>query len=324
MASTTGSSLHNGVDVEKTAGVHHAANGAHGQHGVTGVSTGSPAYASQEGGAPFNLRNITPGGHPLDRVRPCSSTEPARSLDPFPNILTLADFPLPMTHRASPRSRPTTVASPTLRPWDSAVSPSRRLCSRSSTVSRGGASGTPWGEPVPALAVLPLVVAASTLDERVAQRTDTEDDALAVKTRGVTVPNVVVGPVSLAFLASLARFFGFRSRAETLTTSTSFRRPCSTAVLPSFSQAVSRASPTLALLRCSPPSVDTRVLTHTLRPTVWEFATGCVSIAEKLRNSDLTFSRLQQYVRCHRLLVLRRLLARLRCVTSRSTSQCSR
>ncbi|BGO98286.1 Ammonia transport outward protein 2 [Rhodotorula toruloides] len=92
MASTTGSSLHNGADVEKTAGVNHAANGAHGQHGVTGVSTGSPAYASQEGGAPFNLRNITPGGHPLDRSQPAFPTYHRRFANPAP--LGLCGFAL--------------------------------------------------------------------------------------------------------------------------------------------------------------------------------------------------------------------------------------
>ncbi|BGP59325.1 hypothetical protein NBRC10512v2_000619 [Rhodotorula toruloides] len=92
MASTTGSSLHNGADVEKTAGVHNAANGAHGQHGVTGVSTGSPAYASQEGGAPFNLRNITPGGHPLDRSQPAFPTYHRRFANPAP--LGLCGFAL--------------------------------------------------------------------------------------------------------------------------------------------------------------------------------------------------------------------------------------
>lgn len=95
MASTTGSSLHNG-DVEKTAGAHHA----NGSHGVTGVSTGSPAYASQEGGAPLNLRNITPGGHPLDRVRLAFEHGSARSS----NIPSPADFHL-MT-RAEPTRLP--------------------------------------------------------------------------------------------------------------------------------------------------------------------------------------------------------------------------
>ncbi|PRQ74802.1 GPR1/FUN34/yaaH family-domain containing protein [Rhodotorula toruloides] len=162
MASTTGSSLHNGADVEKTAGVNHAANGAHGQHGVTGVSTGSPAYASQEGGAPFNLRNITPGGHPLDRSQPAFPTYHRRFANPAPLGLcgfALTTFMLSLINGKSRRSE-----------------------------------RDPLGRVTSAFAVLRLVVAASTSDERVEQHTDSEDDALAVKTRGVTVPNVVVGP----------------------------------------------------------------------------------------------------------------------------------
>jgi len=53
---------HTAVDVEK------GAHGAHHNHSNGSVANGNSHYSSQEGGAPLNLRNITPGGHPLDRV----------------------------------------------------------------------------------------------------------------------------------------------------------------------------------------------------------------------------------------------------------------
>ncbi|GAA5927732.1 hypothetical protein JCM10213_000878 [Rhodosporidiobolus nylandii] len=86
MASVTGSSLH-ANDVEKTAGTAHNNNS-----GLVGTSSASPAYASQEGGAPFNLRNITPGGHPLDRSQPAFPTYHRRFANPAP--LGLCGFAL--------------------------------------------------------------------------------------------------------------------------------------------------------------------------------------------------------------------------------------
>lgn len=53
---------HTAVDVEK------GAHGSHHNHSNGSVANGNSHYSSQEGGAPLNLRNITPGGHPLDRV----------------------------------------------------------------------------------------------------------------------------------------------------------------------------------------------------------------------------------------------------------------
>lgn len=82
--STTGfDSQH--VDVEKNA-VHH--NG----HSNGGVLGGDNRYASQEGGAPLNLRNITPGGHPLDRSQPAFPTYHRRFANPAP--LGLCGFAL--------------------------------------------------------------------------------------------------------------------------------------------------------------------------------------------------------------------------------------
>ncbi|GAA5894973.1 acetate uptake transporter family protein [Sporobolomyces salmoneus] len=50
---------HTAVDVEKN---HHHNNGSV-------INNGNSHYASQEGGAPLNLRNITPGGHPVDNTQ---------------------------------------------------------------------------------------------------------------------------------------------------------------------------------------------------------------------------------------------------------------
>ncbi|GAA6005355.1 hypothetical protein JCM10207_002949 [Rhodosporidiobolus poonsookiae] len=90
MASVTGSSLH-GADVEKGHTTAHSTPSQHHQ-GVVGTSSASPAYASQEGGAPFNLRNITPGGHPLDRSQPAFPTYHRRFANPAP--LGLCGFAL--------------------------------------------------------------------------------------------------------------------------------------------------------------------------------------------------------------------------------------
>ncbi|GAA6057408.1 hypothetical protein JCM3770_000752 [Rhodotorula araucariae] len=93
MASTTDSSLHPN-DVEKTAGLHNGAPGASNMAhtGHQGISSSSPAYMSQEGGAPLNLRNITPGGHPLDRSQPAFPTYHRRFANPAP--LGLCGFAL--------------------------------------------------------------------------------------------------------------------------------------------------------------------------------------------------------------------------------------
>jgi len=87
MASTSTSSVH-ANDVEKNAGLngHGPVHTHNGHAGHTGTSSASPAYMSQEGGAPLNLRNVTPGGHPLDRVRRVQSPlerEDAGQLTPF-------------------------------------------------------------------------------------------------------------------------------------------------------------------------------------------------------------------------------------------------
>ncbi|BGP37028.1 hypothetical protein JCM10450v2_000938 [Rhodotorula kratochvilovae] len=94
MASTTASSLHHN-DVEKTAGLHSGVGStqpASAHTGHQGVSSASPAYMSQEGGAPLNLRNITPGGHPLDRSQPAFPTYHRRFANPAP--LGLCGFAL--------------------------------------------------------------------------------------------------------------------------------------------------------------------------------------------------------------------------------------
>ncbi|GAA5971398.1 hypothetical protein JCM11641_008338 [Rhodosporidiobolus odoratus] len=86
--STSLGPLHNG-DVEK--GLSQTTSNPH--SGVVGTSSASPAYASQEGGAPFiNSRNITPGGHPLDRSQPAFPTYHRRFANPAP--LGLCGFAL--------------------------------------------------------------------------------------------------------------------------------------------------------------------------------------------------------------------------------------
>ncbi|CEQ39599.1 SPOSA6832_01151 [Sporobolomyces salmonicolor] len=76
---TSSSSLHNTTtaDVEKNAPSRLA---------------GAPAYESQEGGAPFNMRNITPGGHTLDTSQPAFPTYHRRFANPAP--LGLSAFAL--------------------------------------------------------------------------------------------------------------------------------------------------------------------------------------------------------------------------------------
>ncbi|GAA5959676.1 hypothetical protein JCM21900_002155 [Sporobolomyces salmonicolor] len=76
---TSSSSLHNTTtaDVEKNSPSRLA---------------GAPAYDSQEGGAPFNMRNITPGGHTLDTSQPAFPTYHRRLANPAP--LGLSAFAL--------------------------------------------------------------------------------------------------------------------------------------------------------------------------------------------------------------------------------------
>ncbi|GAA5920522.1 hypothetical protein JCM1841_003464 [Sporobolomyces salmonicolor] len=76
---TSSSSLHNTTtaDVEKNAPSRLA---------------GAPAYESREGGAPFNMRNITPGGHTLDTSQPAFPTYHRRFANPAP--LGLSAFAL--------------------------------------------------------------------------------------------------------------------------------------------------------------------------------------------------------------------------------------
>ncbi|GAA5873620.1 hypothetical protein JCM16303_001181 [Sporobolomyces ruberrimus] len=77
---------HTAVDVEKGPNTHH-----HGSNGSV-ATNGNSHYASQEGGAPLNLRNITPGGHPLDRSQPAFPTYHRRFANPAP--LGLCGFAL--------------------------------------------------------------------------------------------------------------------------------------------------------------------------------------------------------------------------------------
>ncbi|GAA5905444.1 hypothetical protein JCM6882_003162 [Rhodosporidiobolus microsporus] len=85
MASVTGSSLH-ANDVEKGNTTPNTNSALH------GTTSASPAYASQEGGAPFNLRNVTPGGHPLDRSQPAFPVYHRKLANPAP--LGLCGFAL--------------------------------------------------------------------------------------------------------------------------------------------------------------------------------------------------------------------------------------
>lgn len=57
--------LHHNGDAEKGHATYHA-NGSDSD----GAGNNNSYLSAQDGGgAPFNLRNVTPGGHPLDRVR---------------------------------------------------------------------------------------------------------------------------------------------------------------------------------------------------------------------------------------------------------------
>lgn len=106
MASTNGSSLHGGTahDLEKNT---HAA----------GAPNAGQSYSS-EGGAPLNLRNITPGGHPLDRVRPAPASSHCRGVHLLTPLRRIDD-----AHRASLRSPSITASLRTRRRLASAVSP---------------------------------------------------------------------------------------------------------------------------------------------------------------------------------------------------------
>ncbi|GJN87696.1 hypothetical protein Rhopal_000651-T1 [Rhodotorula paludigena] len=77
MSSPNGSSLHHHHDLEKSAGAPNA---------------GQSSYASNEGGAPLNLRNITPGGHPLDQSQPAFPVYHRKFANPAP--LGLCGFAL--------------------------------------------------------------------------------------------------------------------------------------------------------------------------------------------------------------------------------------
>lgn len=77
---------HTPVDVEKNGHNHHA-----GSNGSV-ATNGNSHYASQEGGAPLNLRNITPGGHPLDRSQPAFPVYHRKFANPAP--LGLCGFAL--------------------------------------------------------------------------------------------------------------------------------------------------------------------------------------------------------------------------------------
>lgn len=84
MATSSLPPLHNNGDVEKGAAsyhnngdstLHHA---GHANNGVVGNTSTNSYSSAQDGGAPFNLRNVTPGGHPLDRVRTGSRPQSMR------------------------------------------------------------------------------------------------------------------------------------------------------------------------------------------------------------------------------------------------------
>ncbi|GAA5830607.1 hypothetical protein JCM11251_002531 [Rhodosporidiobolus azoricus] len=85
MSNIAGPLHHN--DVEK--GVANSNGHSSPLHGTTSAT---PAYASQEGGAPFNYRNVTPGGHPLDRSQPAFPTYHRKLANPAP--LGLCGFAL--------------------------------------------------------------------------------------------------------------------------------------------------------------------------------------------------------------------------------------
>ncbi|GAA5957346.1 hypothetical protein JCM3765_000430 [Sporobolomyces pararoseus] len=92
-------SQHTPADVEKNGHNHHA-----GSNGSV-ATNGNSHYASQEGGAPLNLRNITPGGHPLDRSQPAFPVYHRKFANPAP--LGLCGFALTtfMLFRENPRLR---------------------------------------------------------------------------------------------------------------------------------------------------------------------------------------------------------------------------
>ncbi|GAA5997126.1 acetate uptake transporter family protein [Rhodotorula paludigena] len=107
MASTNGSSLHGGTsphDLEKNT---HAA----------GAPNAGQSYSS-EGGAPLNLRNITPGGHPLDRSQPAFPVYHRKFANPAPLGLcgfALTTFMLSLINvRARDVSVPNIVVGPAL------------------------------------------------------------------------------------------------------------------------------------------------------------------------------------------------------------------
>ncbi|GAA5860253.1 hypothetical protein JCM3774_000358 [Rhodotorula dairenensis] len=100
MATSAIPPLHNNGDVEKGAAsyhngdstLHHAGHAGTTNNGVVG-NTGTNSYSSvQDGGAPFNLRNVTPGGHPLDRSQPAFPVYHRRFANPAP--LGLCGFAL--------------------------------------------------------------------------------------------------------------------------------------------------------------------------------------------------------------------------------------
>ncbi|KWU41226.1 hypothetical protein RHOSPDRAFT_37255 [Rhodotorula sp. JG-1b] len=101
MATTALPPLHNNGDVEKgtatyhngdSSTLHHNTNTTTG-NGIVGGGGNNNSYTStQDGGAPFNLRNVTPGGHPLDRSQPAFPVYHRRFANPAP--LGLCGFAL--------------------------------------------------------------------------------------------------------------------------------------------------------------------------------------------------------------------------------------
>lgn len=83
---------HTNGDVEKGANVYHnsSESGLH-HNGVVGGHNSTYTHP-QDGGAPLNLRNITPGGHPLDRSQPAFPVYHRRFANPAP--LGLCGFAL--------------------------------------------------------------------------------------------------------------------------------------------------------------------------------------------------------------------------------------
>ncbi|GAA5991528.1 hypothetical protein JCM10908_005746 [Rhodotorula pacifica] len=94
MVSSVLSSRRHESDVEKSATMPHNRDLAHNDHfDVIVAGNSHDSYTSaQDGGAPIDYRNITPGGHPLDRSQPAFPVSHRRFANPAP--LGLCGFAL--------------------------------------------------------------------------------------------------------------------------------------------------------------------------------------------------------------------------------------